>query len=302
MSKFRPRIRSRHPSHEPLRTQLPKLPVRSVVRLGSTTVLTTGVKRLIEVNTVNAVRNSASKLLMKLCFTHDEVKTANWFYPILEPDPAFPEITNAIHEVTDKGINFIDDTYPGSEHFAPTLLEFPIVAKHIFGSRGTGNYLLKTKEEFNAWLPNKTLENYIFEKYYNYNREYRLHVTKDGCFYTCRKLLKEDTPADKRWFRNDSNSVWVVEENPSFDRPTNWDAIVAESVKALNSVGLDFGAVDVRVQSASKETKKKGEVPRENPEFIIIEINSAPSFGEITLQRYLEQIPKIVESKLAQVK
>jgi glutathione synthase/RimK-type ligase-like ATP-grasp enzyme len=297
MSKFKPRIRSRHPSHSPLREQLPRMTKRAIVRLGSTTPIPQDGKNYIEVNTTNAINNSANKLLMKQCFTKAGVKTAQWFYPIIS-DKAFPEYTNAIYEVVDKGIRFIDDTYPGSEHFSPTIMEFPVVAKHIRGSRGTGNYLIKSKQQLEGWMMGKNLENYIFEKFYNYNREYRLHVTKDGCFYTCRKLLKEDTPEDKRWFRNDSNSVWVVEDNPSFDKPSNWDAIVAESVKALNAVGLDVGAVDVRVQSATKTTKKKGEVKRENPEFIIIEINSAPSFGEITLQKYLEEIPKIINSKI----
>ena len=288
MSKFRPRIRSRHPSHEPLRTALPLLPVRTVVRLGSTTVINTGARKLVEVNTVEAVKNSANKQLMKYCFDTENVKTADWW--IIDNEPETP----------DAKIFWKDgDVNEGEGVTDYATLPYPIVAKHIFGSRGTGNYLIRNQQELEAWLPNKTLENYIFEKFYNYNREYRLHVTKDGCFYTCRKMLKEDTPTDKRWFRNDSNSIWVVEDNPTFDKPINWDTIVAESVKALNAVGLDFGAVDVRVQSATKESKKKGEVPRENPEFIIIEINSAPSFGEITLQRYLEQIPKIVASKIS---
>lgn len=280
MSKFRPRIRSRHPSHEPLRIHLPKMTTRSFIRLGSTTEVPTDGRKYIEVNTVQAIKNSASKLLMKFCFDTENIKTADWWTY---------EGTNAFLKEGDQDQMTIIEN-----------LTYPLVAKHIFGSRGTGNYLLKSQQELEAWLPGKTLENYIFEKFYNYNREYRLHVTKDGCFYTCRKMLKEDTPADKRWFRNDSNSIWVVEDNPTFDKPSNWDIIVAESVKALNAVGLDFGAVDVRVQSSTKTSKKKGEVPRENPEFIIIEINSAPSFGEITLQRYLEMIPKIVESKLAE--
>lgn len=292
MSKFRPRIRSRHPSHEPLRTQLPKLPVRAVVRLGSTTVLDLGAKKLIEVNSVAAVKNSANKLLMKYCFDTEGVKTADWW--IIDNEPEAPQ-AKIFWKHGD-----VNSEEGGIADYA--ALPYPIVAKHIFGSRGTGNYLINNQQELEAWLPNKTIENYIFEKFYNFNREYRLHVTKDGCFYTCRKLLREDTPADKRWFRNDSNCNWIVEENESFDKPVNWDAIVAESVKALKAVGLDFGAVDIRVQSATKTSKKHGEVPRENPEFIIIEINSAPSFGEITLQRYLEQIPNIVNAKIAEVK
>jgi type I restriction enzyme S subunit len=39
----------------------------------------------------------------------------------------------------------------------------------------------------------------------NNSREYRLHVTADGCFYACRKMLKAD--AEERWYKNDSNCV-----------------------------------------------------------------------------------------------
>ena len=99
--------------------------------------------------------------------------------------------------------------------------------------------------------------------------------------------------------RNDSNSVWVTQfdENNNlktdFDQPSNWTTIVSEAVKALEAVGLDIGAIDVKVQS---RTTKKGAV-RENPEFIILETNSAPSFGDITLRKYKEEIPKILKEK-----
>jgi len=260
---FYPLILSRHPSHGVIRRKnrvLPLLPFRSVVRLGSTTFLEDD---RVECNSVEAIRNSANKLLMKQCFTADEVKTAKWI----------------------KGeMSTIEDI---------VALEFPLVLKHIFGSRGTGNYLVRRQEELETILQGKTLANYIFEKFYNYSREYRLHVTEDGCFYTCRKMLKSDTAEEDRWFRNDSNSVWIVEENESFDKPVNWDLCVSESVKALKAVGLDVGAVDLRIQS---KLDKDGRT-RENPDFIIVEINSAPSFGEITAQKYIEEIPKILKRK-----
>jgi hypothetical protein len=106
-------------------------------------------------------------------------------------------------------------------------------------------------------------------------------------------MLKNGTPEDKRWFRNDSNSTWIMEENPAFDKPVNWNTIIAECVKALNAVGLDVGACDVKVQSAKN---KKG-TQRTNPEFIVIEINSAPSFGAITLKKYVERLPAILMAK-----
>lgn len=278
---YRPMVFSRHPTHNILRRNnktLPLLPFRSVVRLGSTTDIEDSVTnggRRIECNTIQAVKNSSNKLLMKQCFTKNDVETADWWTYSIKDSQFFKSDGN------------------GGEINLTDTLPYPIVAKHIFGSRNNGNTLIKSQEQLNQWLVGKTLSNYIFEKFYNYNREYRLHVTEDGCFYTCRKMLKSDTPEDKRWFRNDSNSVWVIEENSDFDKPVNWDNIVEHSVRALKAVGLDVGAVDLRIQSSKTE---KGKV-RENPDFIIVEINSAPSFGEITSQKYIEQIPKILKRK-----
>src|SRR5687768_3067691 len=77
LTSFRPRVRSRHPSHNPLRQQLPLLPFRSIVRLGSTTEEDDG-HRLVECNSVQAIQNSANKRLMKMAFDRGHVKTARW--------------------------------------------------------------------------------------------------------------------------------------------------------------------------------------------------------------------------------
>ena len=265
--KYRVQLRSRHPSHDPLRKLLPKFLFRSVVRLGSTTEIP---NRSVEINSIQSIKNSADKLLMKQCFTENDVRTAIW-----SNGSSIDDILNILSDNHEEGV------------------PYPIVAKHRFGSRGNGIYLLKTKEELDAWIPGKTLTNYVFEKFYNYNKEYRLHITKDGCFYTCRKMLKSDTPEDKRWFRNDSNSVWIVEENEQFDKPVNWESVIAESVKALNAVGLDVGAVDLRIQS---RLDKDGRV-RPDPEFIVVEINSAASHADGTRSKYLEVIPKLIIEK-----
>ena len=271
-TKFRPKIRSRHPSHKPLRQKnlFPLLPFKSIVRFGSTTPSPDGNR--IELNEIKGIQNSSNKILMKRCFSNENVKTADWFQAInLE---AFTNIkTNIRVDIKD--------------------MPFPIIAKHKYGSRGRGNTKLDDLVTLKEWLEGKRLENYIFEKYYNFVREYRLHVNEDGCFYTCRKMLKKDTPAESKWFRNDANCVWILEENENFDKPSNWDNIVKESVNALKSVGLDFGAIDLRIQSA----KHPNGDARVNPEFIIVEINSAPSFGKVTITKYIEEIPKMLIKK-----
>ena len=267
---FRPRVRSRHPSHSVLRKELPRMPFRSIIRLGSTTPTPLDVK--VECNSIQAVKNSSSKLLMKKCFNKGGVRTAAWW-------------------TTDgKGTFYLGDSNTKTDIFE---LPFPLIVKHIYGSRGTGNSKLNTVADLTKFVHGKDMKNYIIEEYLPFLREYRLHVTKSGCFYTCRKMLKRDTPEEKKFQRHDDNCVWIIESNPSFDKPVNWDAVVADCVKALKSIGLDIGAFDLKIQSA----KDADGNPVKNPDWIVIESCSAPSFGAITAQKYKEEIPKILLQK-----
>lgn len=272
---YRPMIRSRHPSHSRLRYEIEKLPFRSVVRFGSLTDLTDAASlrgNRIELNSKDAIRNSSSKLKMKNCFAKAGVKTAKWYE------------TNESHIFIDEN----DVLYETKD------LEYPIVSKHHFGSRGTGNKLHKSQKELEQWMINKKLDNFIFEKFVNYNKEYRLHCTKNGCFYACRKMLKKEfKDHPNAWQRHDDNSIWILEENENFDKPENWDEIVDHCVRAVKSCGLDFGACDLRVQNNYNED---GDL-REECDFIVIEVNSAPSFGNVTLEKYKEELPKLLKEK-----
>jgi D-alanine-D-alanine ligase-like ATP-grasp enzyme len=263
------RVLSRHPSHNSLRTANLRFDKRVVVRLGSITIPKYPVD--LEINSVEAIKISADKLLMKQAFDKGQVPTAKWFVHIGNGE--FKEGTKE----------------------EKVLLNYPIVVKNRFGSRGTGNYKFDSKEQLEAWLKNKNfvVDNYIFESFFKKGREYRLHVTKEGCFYTCRKLLKKD--ASETWHRHAENCVWVVEDNPLFDKPVNWDEIVKACVDALSAIGADVLAFDVKVQLS----KTKDGSERKNPKFILIESCSAPSFGEITAKKYIEQIPKIYNLKNA---
>jgi len=250
------KIRSRHPSHDILRQAIPTGRKRVVFRLGSFTVMPPEYQ---QINTVDACMNSANKKRMKELFIENNVKTAVYCNPSNEEELNVWAVENRLNQ------------------------NKQLIIKSYRGSRGRGLYLKNNLEEVKEFFRERGYGGHIVEKFYNYNREYRLHVYKDGCFYTCRKMLKED--ATIRWYRNDSNSVWIKEDNPSFDKPANWDTVVSECVKALNAVGLDIGACDVRIQSS-----KSGD----NPDFIICEINSAPSFGEQTAIEYKNLLNKLL--------
>jgi glutathione synthase/RimK-type ligase-like ATP-grasp enzyme len=276
---FYPLVLSRHPSHNILRRKsntLPKFPFRSVIRFGSTTDLEDTVskgKRRVEINTIEAVKNSASKLRMKQCFTKAGVRTAPWW--------TSSNFSGFCQNGQDPAVRMED-------------LPYPIVAKHHFGSKGKGNTLIKSKEELDSWMVGKTPSNYIFEQFMNYAYEYRLHISKRGCFYTCRKALKKDVAEDQKWRRHDDVCVWFLENNPEFRKPFSWKDIVNDCVKALEAVGADLLSFDVRVQSDKNEYQ----------DYILIECNSASSMdngsGTISVcaQKYIDEIPKILMNKI----
>ena len=271
-TKFKTQVFSRHPSHNVLRSELPLLPFRSVIRLGSTTASNPKLKRT-ELNSAKSVKYSSNKRIMKVCFDAFEVKNPDWFI---------------YDDINDLFINCRDTTNVDKDE-----MPFPLIIKHVNGSRGTGNYMIYNVDELYQFIENKNITKYIFEKYYTYSREYRLHVTKHGCFYTCRKMLKNETPQHLRFQRHDDNCVWIVEENNSFDKPVNWNLIVDDCVKALASLGGDIMAFDVKVQSARKPNGSL----RTDPKWIVIESCSAPSFGDITAKKYIEQIPILLKEK-----
>lgn len=261
---------SRHPTHSILRRN-PELRtgrLKVMLRLGSTTERNEKAYDVV-INPASAIRNSSDKLLMKECFEKAKVQHCTWW----------------------KGAA-IRNANPN----------FPIIAKGRFGSRGRLNTKLDSQEELNNFLrKNSNLGNYIFEEFFNSSKEYRLHVSKDGCFYSCRKLRRRDTADDKKWFFNNENCVWITQYKMNrtkngftttragkpilkaqFEQPHTWKEIEADCVKALKSVGLDFGAFDVRV---SKDGQWK-----------IIEVNSAPSFGDMTSVLYINEIKKIINA------
>jgi len=281
ITNFRPQIRSIHPTHDYLRGILKLNKRRVVIRLGSTTSLEdvypelTSIERanILEINKVGAIKNSANKLLMKKCFTEAAVKTAQWW------------TVDANH------INFYMNGTPATPGTTPNTsgnLPYPIVSKSLYGSRGRGNIKHNTQAELEAWMRGKDLSNYIFEKFYTYSKEYRIHVTDAGCFYTCRKLLKNTAPEGTWQRHDDGNVVWIVEENPAFKKPANWNLIVQDCIKAKNALGLDICSFDVMTQGSSKA----------NPEWIIVESQSAPSFGDITKVKYEEALNEMIKNRI----
>jgi glutathione synthase/RimK-type ligase-like ATP-grasp enzyme len=248
-------VRSRNISCAPLKSIV--VPRPTILRLGSTTPTSeiTKAKDVLEINTAEACRISSDKILMKKVFVENNIPTAEYIVP------------NTPEELAD---------------FFST--HGTLICKHKHSSKGNRIYLLSTIQDVFEFSDSHKLSNYVVEKYHTYSREYRIHVTKFGCFYASRKMLKND--AIERWHRHSSNSVWILEDSLAFDKPVNWQDIVQDCVKALNALGLDIAAFDVKVSNNKHKT----------PKYIILESNSAPSLGDIGIQEYTKILTRITQN------
>lgn len=246
-------VRSRNTSCRRLRELV--VPVRTIYRMGSTTPIRRGIP-YIEINTIDGCRVSSNKQDMKLAFDVAGIHTAEWFV--------------------------CRDKRTGADLVKRKLLVWrtPIIAKRINSSRGRGIYLIQSERDFMS-MPND-VQNYVFERYYSYAKEYRLHVSKFGCFYTSRKMLRSE--ATVRWHRHSENSVFFNEDNPQFDKPHTWDVIVRDCQKAMQVMGLDIAAFDVKVSHSG--------------DFIIMESNSAPALGDAGIERYKSELKRIIQDKI----
>lgn len=276
------RVFSRHPTHKDLRMQVETRGNRVLLRLGSTTESNWPD---IEINTVEGIRNSSNKIRMKQIFHQNNINSPDF---ILVNNGRFDYYKTNEAVNTGLTVNQVIELLTTKKGISS------IVRKKCFRSRGNGMAKLDTeadiRSELNVALNYRGDNPIYFERFTNYTREYRLHINAitGRCFYTCRKMLKEDTPEKDRWFRNDSNCTWYLESNPNFNRPQNWDSIVNNCVVAMRSVGLDIGAFDVKVSKGN--------------DFSILEVNSAPSFGELTLENYKNELPSIINQKINNVR
>jgi len=256
-------IRTKNPTAAPLRRSI-IVPRRSVVRLGSRTPTEAcfpGHRDVIEVNTVQSIENSRDKLRMKECFSRFDVSQAEWWIALNNRD-------------------YLRDTRDSDTPI--NALPYPLVGKQIVGFKGHGMQLIENESQLREFLRIHN-RGYFIEKFYNYAREYRIHATRDHAFLSWRKLRRSD--ATERWFFNSTNCNWVGQNHELFQRPNNWMELEAAAINAVRSVGLDIGAVDIRVQN------------RNNPDYIVCEVNSAPALGDVGVEAYREEIRNIILTK-----
>lgn len=174
--------------------------------------------------------------------------------------------SEAIARATDKKESrqiFIDNSVSCPELVTPGNFQdsfLPIVCRPFVHSKGKNFIVLKTESEFrNHYNPNK----YYYSQFINKEREFRVHAAHGKVI----ALMEKVAPENKNniaWNRaqNDSDPFEYIKWSEIDTQ--NLQGVIIESLKAVDSLGLDFGGVDVML--------KDGEA-------FVLEVNTSPTLN-----------------------
>jgi predicted ATP-grasp superfamily ATP-dependent carboligase len=110
------------------------------------------------------------------------------------------------------------------------------------------------------------------------DREYRIHIVDGNLVRVVRKYLERPEQRRSEHIKNHSNGY--VFKTPA--RKLNTSRVDA-SVKAVEALGLDFGAVDLVVDAQGVE--------------YVLEVNTAPACSPKTLQAYAFQLANLIRER-----
>lgn len=119
----------------------------------------------------------------------------------------------------------------------------------------------------------------LYTKYIPKTQEYRLHVFQGEVFFTQRKARKKEIPDEEiNWkIRNHANG-FIFAHNEGIDVG---DGARQLAVLAVETLGLDFGAVDMIYN-------------KKQDKYYVLEVNTACGLEGETLNKYVEQFKKFI--------
>lgn len=119
--------------------------------------------------------------------------------------------------------------------------------------------------------PEQMVDAPLYVRYMPKEQEYRVHVFRGNVFFAQRKARKLDVPDDQVNWQVRNLAGGFIYANQNVDIP---EGVRSNSVAAIASLGLDFGAVDVLVTASGKP--------------FVLEVNTACGLAGTTLEKYVE--------------
>lgn len=148
-------------------------------------------------------------------------------------------------------------------------LDYPMLARDSSGMQGRDIVPIVQQQDFDA----RGISAEFYTEYIPTKLEYRVHVVGGEIVKTSQKVLKEEEDYDP-FIRNYETGYRFV--NPRTRHPG-----IQQAVAAVNSLDLDFGAVDMVI----------GEDDRP----YVLEVNTAPSLQEdVSLEAYGDKLAEML--------
>jgi len=229
----------------------------------------------IVLNTSKSIYLCSDKINSKKLFLKNSISTPMGYNIYWKKKEEKDNSTHFVFEIVNfAGIKLTYDNF----------LQQPKIAKLSHRKAGRGMVLLENKHQiisFLKLLTDKIIDDdYYFESYLPYEREFRIHVCALGCIHAAEK--ENDIRYTKLQWCMESNSC---EFHTIFKRPSCWPYIIEECQRVLTLLKLDVGGFDIRVN-------KRGNM------FTLIECNSGPSISNASADKYKYWIPKLIEHKI----
>lgn len=111
----------------------------------------------------------------------------------------------------------------------------------------------------------------LYVRYMPKDQEYRVHVMNGEVFFVQRKARKMDVPDDQVNWQVRNLAGGFIYANQDVETS---DEVRANAIRAVASLGLDFGAVDILVTPKGR--------------CFVLEVNTACGLAGTTLDRYVE--------------
>jgi glutathione synthase/RimK-type ligase-like ATP-grasp enzyme len=118
----------------------------------------------------------------------------------------------------------------------------------------------------------------LYTRYIRKSDEFRVHVVGGKVVFTQRKARRRECENPNWEVRNLEGGFVYVEY------PTREGGLSEIAVKAVEALGLDFGAVDVLLS-------------REDEDFYVLEVNTACGLEERTAEKYAEALKELVNGR-----
>lgn len=152
-----------------------------------------------------------------------------------------------------------------------------VARSKLNGHSGEGIYILETLETFDSSYHGAFK---LYVKYIPKKEEYRIHVVNGEVIDSRRKALSQHFSKENANWKVRSHQNGFIFAKDGFEVP---EQVLEQSILAVESIGLDFGAVDVIWNNFYNKA-------------YVLEINTAPGLEGSSVDNYKKAFEKIYET------